>query len=654
MKTKCDLSMKGIFTWILGSLMCISGANAQREVTILDHKDRIRIQKMDILNSPERETNISISPDGKFLFFCSFRGGQFWSRQYMYFQSKPVWDGDIWYSEKVNGNWREPQPMHYGINTSSGEDEPNISPDGSTVYYQSWLPDDMWKYTGGPYYSSKRNGKYWGRKEGLGGGITAFFLKFHATDGMTISPDGKTFIVAAGHDYEMTEKMDLYISRKVKGEWTLCKRLPISTRGNERSVFMAGDGKTLYFASDGYKGYGGMDIFKTTLREDGSFGEVINIGKPFNTPDDDYGFILTQDGNEAYFLRDGNIFFADLKEADDAIKPGYELSNPVVQVELSGVVKSRESWENLVAQVVIIDKASGIPIKSIKTTDKGTYRIELTNKQRDLLLVANSTGYEKVSRSLEISPQTQQELYQVNFLLPAIPEAEPEPVPEEEPVIVERNVDPEEETSTVQPEPEPEIVSPPPQGPSPEVEKDPYDFSNVAANHLILLLDVSSSMNEKGRLPLLQKSFEKLLSHLRERDRISVVVYSGDVHTVLENASAKEGERILSIIQSLQSGGSTLGQAGLLAAYRVAMRNYIRGGNNRIIMATDGEFSINTLIPMAEKNAKRKISLSVFAFENQNPKLKELAEKGGGYFTKITPENVEAALLKEATAVRKK
>lgn len=650
MKTKCGLSMKRIFTLILGSLACVSGAIAQREVTILDHKDRIRIQKMDILNSPERETNISISPDGKFLFFCSFRGGQFWSRHYMYFQSKPVWDGDIWYSEKVGGKWLEPQPMHYGINTSSGEDEPNISPDGSTVYYQSWLPDDMWKYTGGPYYSSKRNGKYWGRKEGLGGGITAFFLEFQATDGMTISPNGKTFIVAAGHEYEMTEKMDLYISRKRKGEWSYCERLSISTPGNERSVFMAGDGKTLYFASDGYKGFGGMDIFKTTLREDGSFGEVINIGKPFNTPDDDYGFILTQDGDEAYFLRDGNIYFADLKEADDAIKPGYELSNPILQVELSGLVKSRDSWENLKAQVVVLDKNTGLPIKSLKTTDKGVYKIELSNKQRNLLVIANSKGYEKVSRSLEISPRSGKRAYQVNFLLPAILATEPEPV--EEPTVADRNVKPEGEPS--EPLPEPEPTPPKKEEPKPVKEKDPYDFSDVASNHLILLLDVSSSMNEAQRLPLLQKSFGNLLSHLRKQDRISVVVYSGDVKTVLEDASAKEGERILSIIQSLQSGGSTLGQSGLRTAYRVAMRNYIKGGNNRIIMATDGEFSIQTLLPMAEKNAKRNISLSVFAFENQNPKLRELALKGGGFFTKITPENVEAALLKEATAVRKK
>ena len=126
---------------------------------------------------------------------------------------------------------------------------------------------------------------------------------------MTISADEKKFIVAAGHEYDA--RMDIYMSKRTAYGWTYCKKLPISTAGDDRSVFLAADGKTLYFASDGYKGYGGLDIYKTTLNSDGTFGEVINVGKPFNTPQDDYGLILTGDGNEAYFIRDGSIQFAD-------------------------------------------------------------------------------------------------------------------------------------------------------------------------------------------------------------------------------------------------------------------------------------------------------------------------------------------------------
>ena len=98
-----------------------------------------------------------------------------------------------------------------------------------------------------------------------------------------------------------------------------------------------------------------------------------------------------------------------------------------------------------------------------------------------------------------------------------------------------------------------------------------------------------------------------------------------------------------------------LGQSGLRRAYDVAANHYVRGGNNRIIMATDGEFSIERLFPIAEANARRKIALSVFSFEGKNQvKLQTLAKKGGGNYSKINSNNIEDALLKEAKAVRTK
>jgi len=651
----------------LGYLMiCISfclSAFGQKKVTILDHKNRINTENMGVLNSPSRETNLSITPDGEYIYFVSFRGGQQWSNKYMTWKSDSIWDGDIWYAEKVNGKWKSPKPMPFGINTSSGEDEPNVLHGGSVVYYQSW--NRLWMHTGGPYYRAKRRGSQWGKPEGLGGGITEFFRFYEATDGMAISPDEKLFIVAAGMDYEISEKMDLYISKKTSDGWSYCKRAAISTSGNERSVFLAGDGKTLYFASDGYKGYGGMDIFKTTINSDGTFGEVINIGKPFNTEKDDYGFILTEDGNESYFLRDGDIYFADLTEADERIKPGVEIASEDIEIQLTGTIKNRRDWKAVDAQLVLLNEQTKMPVRSVRTDNSGNYSIKLKNLDNQYVLIVSADGFEKATRKLDVKAQSSSYVYKTNFLL--TPEDQESGIAENAPnvassqgeTIIQESTPSNEVPSPTPPKPtvasEPSTVEADKPTPPAELQtEDPYDFEDVADNHLILLLDVSESMSKEGRLPMLKDSFTKLLGYMRDRDRISIVVYSGDVDIFLENVSAKEVNRISEVIDELSSGGATMGQSGLLTAYKLALKNYISGGNNRIIMATDGEFNVDPLLPIAEQNAKRSIALSVFSFNTQNrEKLQKLALKGGGNYALLTQQNIEQALLAEAKAVRK-
>jgi outer membrane protein OmpA-like peptidoglycan-associated protein len=311
--------------------------NADAQNTILDHKDKIKVEKMNILNSFARETNLSVSPDGKYLYFMSDRGGQIWSTYSGTYKGKDRYDGDIWYSSKNGNNWRKPTCLGLAVNTSSGEDEPMVSQDGQFVRFQSWKYN--WKITGGPYYQAELNGGTFSNSKGLGGGINKFILteyvkagNTYATDGAAMSPDGKTFLLCSGRDYD--GRMDIYVSRKVNGKWSYMKKLPISTAGDERSVFIAGDGKTIYFASDGYQGFGGLDVYKTTLNDDGTCGEVVNIGGPFNTSSDDYGFIMTADGNEAYFVREGDIYFANTKDADPLLKPG-------VTVLISGTIKDQ-------------------------------------------------------------------------------------------------------------------------------------------------------------------------------------------------------------------------------------------------------------------------------------------------------------------------
>ncbi|UKN00115.1 OmpA family protein [Paracrocinitomix mangrovi] len=320
------------------STVLVAGLSLKAQTpTILDHKGKIEIKNLSNLNSSARENNLSITPDGKYLFFKSDRGGQTWSSYSGTYKGKVRYDGDIWYSKKSGESWGNPRCLGLGVNTSSGEDEPMVSQDGQFISYQSWKYN--WKTTGGPYYTAELNGSSFSNIKGMGGGINKFILvefikagNTYATDGAALSPDGKTFLLCAGRDYD--GNMDIYISRKVNGQWTYMKKLNISTPGDERSIFIAGDGKTVYFASDGHGGYGGMDMFKTTLNDDGTCGEVINVGAPFNTSADDYGLILTADGNEGYFVREGDIYYANTKEADPRLKPG-------VTVLISGTIKDQ-------------------------------------------------------------------------------------------------------------------------------------------------------------------------------------------------------------------------------------------------------------------------------------------------------------------------
>lgn len=295
--------------------LCLSlaalGMNAQT-YEILKHSQPINIVELPQLNSEDRECNISLLPNGNSLFFMSHRASSGGSGG----------SGDIFQSDFVNGSWQAPVALT-SINTLSGEDEPTFSSDGNEMYYQSWAGD--WRSMGGPYYrAEKRNGS-WVKTGSMGANINRFFsLQSQAhfgfgTDGMAVSADGKLFIVACGPDYN--GPMDLYYSVKKQGEWSFPQIMGVSTQGDERSVFIAGDNRTIYFSSDGMGGYGGLDIFKVQIEDNGKLGEPLNIGAPFNTQADDMGFVASADGRSAFFIRNLDIYFADISALTEKIKP---------------------------------------------------------------------------------------------------------------------------------------------------------------------------------------------------------------------------------------------------------------------------------------------------------------------------------------------
>lgn len=185
------------------------------------------------------------------------------------------------------------------------------------------------------------------------------------------------------------------------------------------------------------------------------------------------------------------------------------------------------------------------------------------------------------------------------------------------------------------------------------------DFSEAPPSNIVFLLDVSGSMSDEDKLPLLQKAFSMLTDNLTSKDRVSIVTYASDVQVVLEGAKGSDTEEILSAINELSAGGATNGGNGIQTAYELAEANFIKGGNNRVILATDGDLNVG---PSSEEEleeliAKKKESgvfLSVLGFGTGNlkdNKMEVLADKGNGNYSYIdSNREAKKVLVKEMGA----
>jgi Ca-activated chloride channel family protein len=166
------------------------------------------------------------------------------------------------------------------------------------------------------------------------------------------------------------------------------------------------------------------------------------------------------------------------------------------------------------------------------------------------------------------------------------------------------------------------------------------ESEEVPPSNLVFLLDVSGSMGQPNKLPLLQKAFRLLVNELGPKDRVSIVVYAGAAGLVLPSTAASKKETISSAIERLSAGGSTAGGAGIKLAYKVAQENLIPEGNNRIILATDGDFNVGVsstseLVRMIEDYRKKGIFLTILGFGMGNYKdgrMEQLADKGNGNY----------------------
>ena len=168
-------------------------------------------------------------------------------------------------------------------------------------------------------------------------------------------------------------------------------------------------------------------------------------------------------------------------------------------------------------------------------------------------------------------------------------------------------------------------------------------------SNFVFLIDVSGSMNSQNKLPLLKESMKVLVNQLRKKDKVAIVVYAGAAGMVLPPTSGDEKETIIKALDKLSAGGSTAGGAGIELAYKMATENFIKGGNNRVILATDGDFNVGAssnkdMETLIEEKRKSGVFLTCLGFGMGNykdSKMEILANKGNGNYAYI--DNIQEA-----------
>ena len=175
------------------------------------------------------------------------------------------------------------------------------------------------------------------------------------------------------------------------------------------------------------------------------------------------------------------------------------------------------------------------------------------------------------------------------------------------------------------------------------------DYDQIKPCNLVFLIDSSGSMDSPHKLPLLKKVFRLLLNELGGMDRVAIVAYAGSAGLVLPSTPVSQKDRILSALENLHAGGSTAGGAGLRLAYRVAEENLLKEGNNRVILATDGDFNVGVsstaeLVRLIEEKRKSDIYLTICGFGMGNYKdgrMEQISNAGNGNYFYI--DNIREA-----------
>lgn len=352
------------------------------------------------INSRGDDSAPSISADGSTMIFTSRRadtkgGGVDKAGDYKYFQ-------DIYIAEwdSVDNTWGKARPIEGKLNTEGHDASLSISPNGEKIYIYR---NDGKVYIGDIFVSKKRKTSgTWGTPKALEKPINTSFYESSAC----LSADGnKLFFVSEriGKKNGALGQADIYVIEKIsKTQWGEPKNLGpvINTPGDEAYVYIHPDGKTLFFSSDGHLSIGGYDLYMSKLQEDGTWSKPENLGYPINTIGKDAHFILSLDGNVAYYsaVKEGGLGERDIYKIDMS---NYPILNEGVAISLT-ILKGAitDGKDAIVSEVVFKDEAGNEVGKTTSNSD-GDYFITLTGGKKYTATV-KAEGYKEVTTPIEL------------------------------------------------------------------------------------------------------------------------------------------------------------------------------------------------------------------------------------------------------------
>lgn len=332
---------------------------------------------------------------------------------------------DFFVTHFVDGAWTEAVPMPSNINTPNNEGAPTFAPDGRTLVFVACV-DAYGSY--GPnrqgagscdLFITKRVGTQWRNPMNLPGGVNTP----HWETQPSLSSDGKTMYFIRGiMGRDGTKQQDIYRAfLQEDGTWSKAERLSdvVNTPFREESVFIHPDGRTLYFSSDGHPGFGGLDIFMTTLDDNGNWSKPVNLGYPINTAYDENSLLVAANGEIAFFASDRAGGFGGL-DLYSFVMP--ESIRPTKTLYMEGLVFDARTKRPLGGRFELIDLSTGKTI-IVSEADKmsGEFLVSLPTK-RDYVINVSYPGYNFYSLNFSLQNHTSDEPYKLDIPLQPIVE----------------------------------------------------------------------------------------------------------------------------------------------------------------------------------------------------------------------------------------